>query len=185
MATAPPTSDGFSAVVQALGPLLKGLGSIAQGFQAQRAYGARADLLKDQARREGLVARRESLDYRRKQSRLQAARRVGSASSGISGSTGSALAGSQALAGEVELGALDILNAGQARAAYYRNSAAVNNFQGGSALISGLAEAGSTIMTADFSFADSFFTGDEESLDNGLPQFNFGPGRRERLPGRV
>ena len=171
-----------------LAGLTRAISAISDAFGRNRALERQSDVLRQQARRERAVASREAMDFRRRNSRLEASARARRAASGVSSSTGTPLLTQGALAGEIELGALDILNVGAARATQLQNDARLRRFAGRSALVEGAAEAGTTILTRDnFDFASSFFTGEEEQLDFGNPGFlsRRGSAARDRLPGRV
>ena len=171
-----------------LASLAQAISAISGAFSRSRAFGAQSDILRQQARRERAVANREAMDFRRRSSRLEASARARRAVSGVAGGSGTPLLTQGAMAEEIELGALDILNIGAARATQLQNDARLRRSAGRSALISGVAGAGTTILTRDnFDFASSFFTGDEEQLDFGSPSFlaNRGSSARDRLPGRV
>lgn len=171
-------TTGFASIAGLLGPVLAAIAKISGGINRARAFDRQSDILKGQARRELALSRREAMDFRRRQSRLEASARAGRAGSGISGNSGSALLSQAALAGEIELGSLDILNAGQARAAQLRNDARIRRFAGRSALVESAIGAGTTLLTKDnLRSVEGFFTGDEEPIDAGFgPQFT-GSGR--------
>ncbi len=177
---------GAGAGFSGLASLVKAISAVSGAIGQSRARNTQADIFNAQARRERAVSEREAMDFRRRTSRIEASARARRAVSGVDPGSGTALLTQGDLAAEAELGALDILNVGAARATQLQNQARLQRFAGRSAIAEGAARAGTTLLTEDnFDFASSFFAGDEEPLSDPFGNPSFVAGRAERLPGRV
>lgn len=133
-------ASAAASAVQAVGAIQSG-----QAQSKQAAY--QAQVYQQQAAREREVAASQEEDYRRQQSRLMAARRAALGASGIEASTGSPLLVSQDFAGEAELQALRIRNAGDVSATRLEQQAGLTRAEGASARTAGFMRAGSSLLS--------------------------------------
>ena len=128
------------AVISAVGAIQQGQAAAAQGqFQA--------GILRQQAERERQQAEADEEDFRRRQSRVLAARRAALGASGVEPAAGSPLLVSEDFAGEVELQALRIRSGGELRATRAEQQASLQRFQGRQARTSGFLRGGALLLS--------------------------------------
>lgn len=123
----------------AAGSLLRG------GAQRQQAE-FQAAVSERQARRDRAAAAEEARRFQRRNRRLLAASRARRGASGVTTNTGSSLLVEEDLAAEVELGRLDILNAGEVSAINREDEARLQRRQGRAAAVQGFFGAGTSIL---------------------------------------
>lgn len=167
-----------------------GLG-IAQAFTQKKASEQQsdvleieADILRQEADREELVAGAEAEDFRRRESRLLAQSRAFRGASGVT-SAGSPLRVDVATAAEIELGALNIINAGDVRATRLRQGATFQAFTAqqlqDTAQFGGAAAGGSTLLASGF-FSNQGGTTQRSFVDR--TEIDSETGRRKGQAGR-
>lgn len=140
-------SAGVVTAIQVFGAVVSAVGAIQQGRAAQRTGDFQAAILRQQADRERLQAESDEKDFRRKQSRILAARRAALGASGVEPAEGSPLLVSEDFAGEVELQALRIRSGGEVRATRAEQQAVLQRFQGRAARRAGVTRGGALLLS--------------------------------------
>jgi hypothetical protein len=124
--------------------------SAASAVAASRAEAGAADfsaeVSQQQAERERQIAERDAGEHRRRGSRQLATARARRAGRGVS-QEGSPLLAEEAAAGDVELGAREILVEGAEAAQALRQRAALRQAQASARRAAGIRQAGSTLLT--------------------------------------
>ena len=134
-------------VLSAVGTALSALSSIQQGQAAGAQADTQAAILRQQAERDRQQAASDEEDFRRRQSRVAAARRAGLGASGAQPAAGSPLLVSEDFAGEVELQALRIRSGGELRATRAEQQANLQRFRGRQARTSGFTRGGALLVS--------------------------------------
>lgn len=134
-------------VLSAVGTALSALSSIQQGQAAQAQADTQAAILRQQAERDRQQAASDEEDFRRRQSRVLAARRAGLGASGAEPGVGSPLLVSEDFAGEVELQALRIRSGGELRATRAEQQADLQRLRGRAARTSGFTRGGALLLS--------------------------------------
>lgn len=137
----------FAAIAGLASAAVSTVSTIASGQAEANAAAYNAELAQQQALRERQIAEREAGDHRRQQGRLLATARARRAGSGVT-YQGSPLLVDEATAGEIELGAQDILAGGAGRAYGYQQEARLSRARARSAKTGAYLSAGSTLLTA-------------------------------------
>ena len=136
----------FAAVAAVASAAVSAVGAIQQGKAAEAAGKFNAEVARQQAEQERLIAERDARRFRQEQSRLLARSRALRAGQGVTGE-GTPLLVDEATAGEIELGALTIRHGGLVRATRLEQQAQLDKFRGRSARQAGFIRAGSTLLT--------------------------------------
>lgn len=123
------------------------VGAIGQGMAAGQQAKLQSSVLAQQATSEREQAGASEDDFRRRQSRVMAARRAALGASGVDSATGSPLLVSEDMAGEAELQALRIRHGGEVRATRLEQQAQLARLQGKSAQTGGLLRGGSLLVS--------------------------------------
>lgn len=144
-----------AAALSSLAAVATVAGTIQQGKAAEAAGKFNAEVARQQAEQERLIAERDAQRFRQEQSRLLARSRALRAGQGVTGE-GTPLLVDEATAGEIELGALTIQRGGQARATRLEQQARLDEFKGKSERSASRIRAGSTLLTAGSQLASSF-----------------------------
>ena len=134
-------------VISAAGAAVSALGAIQQGQAAQSQADLQAGILRQQAERDRQKAAVDEEDFRRRQSRVLAARRAALGASGVVSAEGSPLLVSEDFAGEVELQALRIRSGGELRATRAEQQAVLQRFQGRAARRAGFTRGGALLLS--------------------------------------
>ncbi len=130
-----------------VGAVLSAAGAVAASQAQANAAEFSADVSQQQAERERQIAERDAGEHRRRGSRELATTRARRAGRGIS-LQGSPLLVEEAAAGDVELGAQEILAEGAEAAQALRQRAALQRAQAEARRAAGTRRAGSTLLTA-------------------------------------
>lgn len=123
------------------------VGAVSAGQARQDQAKFRARVAEQRAKRERQVAKAKETDFRRRQSRLMAARRASLGASGVESGTGSTLLATEDFAAESELQALRIRNSGEARATRLDQSAGLQRAAGRNASRRGAMRAGASLLS--------------------------------------
>lgn len=123
-------------------------GAISSGINQSKQFAFQAAVQRQQAERERQIAAVEEQRNRKESSAILASRRARLAASGIQPGEGTALLGTEELAGEAELDALLIRAGGEGRSTALLNEAALSGAKGSAASTAGFVKAGSTLLTA-------------------------------------
>lgn len=135
-------------VIALAGAAVSAGGSIIQGQQQAKQFAFQAAVQRQQARREQEIAAIEEQRNRKESAAILASRRARLAASGIQPGEGTALLGTEELAGEAELDALLIRAGGEGRSTALLNEATLSGAKGSAASTAGFVKAGSTLLTA-------------------------------------
>lgn len=130
-----------------LGAVTSAVGVIQQGRAAQSQANFQAGIARQQAERERQQAASDEDEFRRRQSRVLAARRAALGASGVEAAAGSPLLVSEDFAGEVELNALRIRSGGELRATRAEQQADLLRLKGRQARTAGFVRGGSLLVS--------------------------------------
>jgi hypothetical protein len=134
-----------------IGPLIQGVGMIAEGQMEQKAAGEQAVSLTQQKVREGAAALEEEKDFRAREKRLLATGRVARAVSGIT-EEGSPLLVASDLAGEIEEEAMKIRHGGELRQRRMGQQADLSLRQGRRAMGAALVRGGGSLLKSGYMY---------------------------------
>jgi hypothetical protein len=129
------------------GAVVSAVGVVQQGVAARQQGKTQARVLSQQAESERRAAASREEDFRKRQSRVMAARRASLGAAGIDQATGSPLLASEDFAGEVELQALRIRQGGEVRATRLEQQGHLQRLAGRQAQTGGFFRAGSLLVS--------------------------------------
>ena len=142
-----PSTSIFFALASAAGQVLSAVSAVQQGKAAQSQANLQASILQQQAESDRQKAAADEADFRKRQSRVLAARRAALGASGVEPASGSPLLVSEDFAAETELGALRVRAGGELRATRAEQQAVLQRFKGRQARSAGFARGGSLLVS--------------------------------------
>jgi hypothetical protein len=134
-------------VVGAVAAVVGAGAAIKSGIDQNKAAKAQSAILRQKADRERLEAAQREEDFRRRQSRILAARRAGLAAQGVEPGEGSPLLTSEDFAGETELQALRIRSGGEVTSTRLEQNANLVLQRGRGSQQAGFARGGSLLLS--------------------------------------
>ena len=134
------------AVLTAVSAVASAVGSIVQGKAVQKQANAQAEISRQQAERERVVAGEKEGDFRASQRRAAAAVRAAGGARGIDISVGSPLLAAEDFSRETTLQALRIREGGEIRGTRLEQQAVLLRAKGRAASTSGIIGAGSSLL---------------------------------------
>ena len=136
-----------AAIITAVAAAASAAQAYSAGQTQKKQFGQQAELQRRQAVRERQISEVDAQRFARQQSKALAQRRVALAAAGIDPSLGTALLGTEEMAGEAEFDRLLILAGGQARENVLLSDAAQSRFKGRAAAAAGTASAGTSLLS--------------------------------------